>query len=94
MNDLDDILVQLDRTRFEPKSGQWVRLPELKSDSEFPDTDVTPDQSHSHVSVSNLRFSTITKQIQKKKLSKKSTKERIADKSVLLADKLDRKPYK
>ena len=94
MNDLDDILVQLDRTRFQPKSDRWITLPELRSESEFPDTDVAPDQPHSYASVSNLRFRTITKQVRKKKLSKKSTKERIADKSVLLADRLDRKPYK
>ena len=94
MNNLDDILVQLDRTRFQPKSGRSVRLPELKSESEFPYTDVAPDQSHSHASVSNLSFSTVTGQIQKKKPSKKSAKERIADKSVLLADRLDHKPYK
>jgi len=94
MNELDDILVQLDRTRFQPKSDRWITLPELRSDSEIADTDMAPDQSHSHASVSNLSFSTVTKQIQKKKLSKKSTKERIADKSVLLADRLDRKPYK
>ena len=91
MNDLDDILVQLGRTRFQPKSNRWVTLPELRSESEFPDTDMAPDQPHSHASVS---IRTITKQVRKKKLSKKSTKERIADKSVLLADRLDRKPYK
>ena len=94
MRDLDDILVQLGSTRFQPKSHRWVTLPELRSESEFPDADVSPDQSHSHTSVSNLRFRTITKQVRKKKLSKKSTKERIADKSVLLADRLDCKPYK
>ena len=94
MYELDDILVQLDRTRFQPKSDKWITLPELKSESDFPDADVPPDQSHSHASVSNLSFSTVTGQIQKKKPSKKSAKERIADKSVLLADRLDRKPYK
>jgi len=94
MNDLDDILVQLNRTRFQPKSDRWITLPELRSESEFADTDMTPNQSHSHASVSNLRFRTITRQVRKKKLSKKSTKERIADKSVLLVDRLVRRPYK
>ena len=92
MNELDDILVQLGRTRFQPKSNRWVTLPELKSDNEFYDTDVPPDQSHSHASVSNLRFRTITKQVRKKEVSRKSKRERIVDKSVLLADRLDRKP--
>ena len=94
MNELDDILVQLGRTRFQPKSNRWVTLPELRSESEFPDADVVPDQSHSHASVSNLRFRTITKQVRKKEVSRKSKRERIADKSVLLADRLDCKPYK
>ena len=92
MNELDDILVQLGRTRFQPKPGRWVRLPELRSESEFPDVDVPPDQSHSHASVSNVRFRTITKQVRKKEVSRKSKRERILDKSVLLADRLDRKP--
>ena len=91
MNDLDDILVQLDRARFQPKSDRWITLPELRSDNAFPDTDVPPDQPHSHASASNLSFSTVTGQIQKKKPSKKSAKERIANKSVLLADRLDRR---
>ena len=88
MNELDEILVQLDRTRFQPKSGQWLRLPELKSDSDFPDIDAVPHEVHTHASTSNLSFSTIMGQIQKKKPSKKSAKERIADKSVLLANRL------
>jgi len=94
MYELTDILVQLDRTRFHPKSDRWITLPELSSENEFPDTDVAPGQPHSHASGSNLRFRTITKQVRKKKLSKKTTKERIADKSVLLADRLGRRPYK
>jgi hypothetical protein len=47
MYELTDILVQLDRTRFHPKSDRWITLPELRSESEFPDTDVTPGQPHS-----------------------------------------------
>ena len=92
MNDLDDILVQLGRTRFQAKSDRWITLPELRSESEFPDADEPPDQSHSHASVSNLRFRTITKQVRKKEVSRKSKRERILNKSVLLADRLDRKP--
>jgi hypothetical protein len=39
-------------------------------------------------------FPTITKQVNKKKVSKKSKRDRIAEKSVLLADRLEYKPYK
>ena len=88
MNDLDDILVQLDRTRFQPKSDRWITLPELKSESDFLDTDVVPDQPHSHASAPDLRFSTITKQIQKKGISKKSKRDRIVKKSVQLTDRV------
>ena len=92
MNDLDDILVQLDRTRFEPKSDRWITLPGLRSESEFPDADVAPDQSHSHAS--NVTFSTITTQLKKKKPSQKSKRDRVSAKNILIADRLDRKPYK
>ena len=88
MNDLDDILVQLDRARFQPKSDRWITLPELRSESEFPDTDVAPGQPHSHASGSNLRFRTITKQIQKPKPTQKSKKDRIAEKSIGLAERV------
>ena len=88
MYDLDDILVQLDRARFQPKSDRWITLPELKSDNEFYDTDVAPDQPHSHASAPNLSFSTITEQIQKPKPTQKSKKDRIAEKSIGLAERV------
>ena len=94
MNDLDDILVQLDRTRFQPKSGRWITLPGLRSESEFPNADAVPYRKQVDPDTNKPSISTITTQVRKKKISKKSTKERIADKSVLLADRLDRKPYK
>ena len=94
MNNLDEILVQLDRARFHPKSDRWITLPELRSESEFPDADGVPQEVHTHASASNLSFSTVTGQIQKKKPSKKSAKKRIAYKSVLLAYRLHRQPYK
>jgi hypothetical protein len=84
MNDFNRITAQLDKTRFQPRTGKWVTLPELKSEDDFTDADVTPD----HHQVSNLQFSTITQQVNKKKLSKKSKRDRVADKSVLLADRV------
>jgi hypothetical protein len=84
MNDFDLIMVQLDKTPFQPRMGKWVTLPELKSEDNFTDADVTPDQPHA----SCLRFSTIIQQVNKKGISKKSKKDRIVKKSVLLADRV------
>ena len=88
MNELDDILVQLGRTRFQPKSDRWITLPELRSESEFSDTDAVSGHVHSHASVSNLTFRTITEQIQKPKPTQKSKKDRIAEKSIGLAERV------
>jgi hypothetical protein len=85
MNDFNRIRNQLDKPSFQPRSGRWVTLPELKSEDDFTDDDVVPDQPHA----SCLRFSTIIQQVNKKKLSKKSKRDRIVKKSVLLADRVD-----
>ena len=70
MNEFDMIMVQIGKTPFSPRIGKWVTLPELRSESDFTDADVVPDQPHSHAS--NLRFHTITKQLGKKKPALKS----------------------
>ena len=88
MNNLDGILVQLDRTRFHPKSDRWITLPELRSESEFYDTDGVPQEVHAQVSASDLSFSTVTTQVRKKRGSKKSKKDRIAEKSIGLAERV------
>jgi hypothetical protein len=85
MNDFNHITGQLNKTRFQPRTGRWVTLPELKSEDDFTDDDAVPDQPHA----SCLRFSTITQQVNKKGISKKSKKDRVVDKSVLLADRVD-----
>jgi hypothetical protein len=85
MNDFNHITGQLNKTRFQPRTGRWVTLPELKSEDDFTDDDAVPDKPHA----SCLRFSTITQQVNKKGISKKSKKDRVVDKSVLLADRVD-----
>ena len=94
MTELDFILHQVDKTPFQPKSAMWVSLPELRLESEFTAANVTPDQPHSNASVFNRSFRTITTQLRKKRVSNKSKRDRIADKSVLLADRLGHNRYK
>ena len=86
MNEFDCIMGQIGKTPFSPRMGKWVTLPELKSESDFTDADIVPDQPHSHAS--NLRFRTITKQVGKKKPEQKSKMDRVSAKGVLLADRL------
>jgi hypothetical protein len=90
MNKFDLIMTQVEKTPFQARTDKWMTLPQLKSESDFTDADVVPDQPHT----SNLRFSTITQQIQKKKPSQKSKRDRVSAKSVLLADKLGSDSYK
>lgn len=84
MNDFNHITGQLNKTRFQPRTGRWVTLPELKSEDYFTDDDAVPEKPHA----SCLRFSTITQQVNKKGISKKSKRDRIVKKSVFLADRV------
>ena len=88
MNELDDILVQLNRTRFHPKSDRWITLPGLRSESEFYDVDAVSHEVHSHASASNHLLSTVMTQLRKKSVSKKSKKDRIVEKSIGLAERV------
>jgi hypothetical protein len=84
MNDFDLIMAQLNKPSFQPRTGKWVTLPELKSEDDFTDDDVVPDQPQA----SDRSFSTIIQQVNKKGISKKSKRDRIVKKSVLLADRV------
>ena len=84
MNDIDLIRNQLNKPSFQPRTGKWVTLPELKSEDDFTDDDVVPDQPQT----SDMSFSTIIQQVNKKGISKKSKRDRIVKKSVLLADRV------
>jgi hypothetical protein len=85
MNDIDLIRNQLNKPSFQPRTGKWVTLPELKSEDDFTDDDVVPDQPQTN----DMSFSTIIQQVNKKGISKKSKRDRIVKKSVLLADLVD-----
>ena len=83
MNKFDLIMTQVEKKPFQARIGKWVTLPELKSESDFTDADVVPDQPHSHTSTNG--FPTITKQVGKKKPSKKSKKDRVSAMGILLS---------
>ena len=76
MNEFDMIMAQIGKTPFSPRIGKWVTLPELRSESDFTDADVVPDQPHSQAS--NRAPRTITKQVGKKKPSQKSKRDRVS----------------
>lgn len=79
----DFMLEQLGKERLSPTMNRWTNpeLRKLETEDEFPDkigvTYIPPSQ-----------FDTIKKQVGKKKISKKPKKERIADKSVSIAERL------
>ena len=69
-------------------NNRWVnppsRKPKKTEENEFPPQDAT----------TYTPFSTIKKQVRKKKVSKQSKKERISAKSVSLAERLGYQTYK
>ena len=72
--------------------NRWVNPPpRLKTEDEFIQTDVpqgeSPPQDATTYTYANT-FNTMKKQVRKKKVSRKSKKERIADKSVSLSERL------
>jgi len=68
--------------------NKWINpVPRIRPGDEFPSQD-----SVTHIPPSS--FDTIKKQVRKKKVSRKSKKERIADKSVSLAERLGYQTYK
>lgn len=81
---------QIGRTK-QPKSNvsPLVRLG-LKSETEFQDTEEMPDGSVPVSIPDTSSFEVIKKQIGKKGISKKSKRDRIADKGIRLAESLTR----
>ena len=68
--------------------NKWVNpSSRIKADNKFPQLDGTN-------CIFPSSFDIIKKQVGKKKVSKKSKKERIADKSILLADRFKSETYK
>ena len=73
-------------------SSRWVNPPKKqKTESEFPylayPQNVFPPQD-SVIYIPPTSFNTIKKQVRKKRISKKSKEQRIADKSISLAERL------
>jgi hypothetical protein len=66
------------------RPSQWVNPPSLKLEDGLFGRETNPD----------LSYSKIKKQVGKKGVSKKSKKDRLADKTVLLADRFRHHPYK
>ena len=89
MSEFNNILIQLDKKRFRRTTDRWTTAQGLRLENEFPDANAVPYGKQVDPDINKPSVSTITKQVKKKKVSKKSKKDRIADKSVLLADRLD-----
>ena len=93
MTDWNELLVQLDKERLKRTSERWTSAQGLQLENEFPKPNAVPfGMTPSTPDLTS--FSTITKQVNKKRVSKKSKKDRIAEKSVLLADRLEYQTYK
>jgi hypothetical protein len=89
MSEFDDILIQLDKERFRRTTDRWTTAQGLRLENEFPDANAVPYGKQVDPDINKPSVSTITTQVKKKKVSNKSKGDRIADKSVLLADRLD-----
>jgi len=87
MNDFNSILRQLNKKRFKETSGKWTTAKGLQLENEFSNTDENPNET-------SYDFPNITQQIGKKRVSKESTKERIAEKTISLAKRLEYQTYK
>ena len=94
MSEFDDILIQLDKERFKRTTDRWTTAQGLRLENEFPDANAVPYGKQVDPDTNKPSVSTITKQLRKKSISKKSKKDRIAEKSVFLADRLKSHSYK
>jgi hypothetical protein len=93
MTDWNEMLVQLDKERLKRTSERWTSAQGLQSGNEFPEPNAVPF-GMTPSTPDSTSFSTITKQVNKKRVSKNSKRDRIAEKSVLLADRLEYQTYK
>jgi hypothetical protein len=87
MTDWNEMLVQLDKERLKRTSERWTSAQGLQLENEFSNTDENPNET-------SYDFPNITQQTGKKRVSKKSTKERIAEKTISLAKRLEYQTYK
>ena len=94
MSGFDDILIQLDKERFRTTTDRWTTAQGLRLKNELPDANAVPYGKQVDPEINKPSVSTITEQVKKKKVSNKFKRDRIADKSVLLANRLDIQTYK
>jgi len=94
MSEFDDILIQLDKERFKRTTDRWTTAQGLKLENEFPDANAVPYGNQVDPDTKKPSVLTIMKQVKKKRVSKKSLKDRVADKSVSLAERLEYQTYK
>jgi hypothetical protein len=94
MSEFDDILIQLDKERFKRTTDRWTTAQGLRLENEFPDANAVPYGKQVDPDINKPSGSTITKQLRKKRVSKKPKKDRVAEKSVFLADRLKSHSYK
>ena len=94
MSEFDDILIQLDKERFKRTTDRWTTAQGLRLENEFPDANAVPYGKQVDPDTNKPSVSTITTQVKKKRVSKKPLKDRIADKSVSLAEGLRSHSYK
>ena len=94
MSEWNDILIQLDRERFKRTTDRWTTAKGLRLKNELPDANAVSYRQQVDPDTNKPSVSTITIQVKKKKVSNTFKRERIADKSVLLADRLKYNSYK
>ena len=94
MSEFDEILIQLDKDRFKRTTDRWTTAQGLRLENEFPDANAVPYRQQVDPDINKPKISTITKQVRKKRVSKRSKKDRIADKTASLAERLQSQTYK
>ena len=93
MNDLNTILHQVNKQRLVLKEHKWVRVEELYHEHALPGSVVRESDDIYETRKNYTSFRKIKNQLQKKKPSRKTRQQRVADKTILLADRLS-KGYK
>jgi len=88
MNDLNTILHQVNKQRLVLKENKWVKVEELYSEHTLSDVVVKKTDDIEEPRTNYTSFKKIKNQLQKKKPSRKTRQQRVADKTILLADRL------
>jgi len=89
MSEWNDILIQLDKERIKRTEDRWTTAQGLRLENEFSDANAVPYGNQVDPDTNKPSVSTITTQVRKKRVSRQSKKDRIADLSVRLAEHMD-----